>query len=129
MGEKPTAAFALSLIGAIFMLLGGLGILALASAVGALASMFDLGLGIGLTLLGAVGMVWGILALVGAILMNSSDAGRVRTGSILVLLASILSWFGTFGGFFIGFLLGLIGAILGLTWHPSKSERAPPPPP
>jgi hypothetical protein len=91
--------------------------------------MFDLGLGIGLTLLGAVGMVWGILALVGAILMNSSDAGRVRTGSILVLLASILSWFGTFGGFFIGFLLGLIGAILGLTWHPSKSERAPPPPP
>jgi hypothetical protein len=129
MGEKPTAAFVLSLIGAIFMLLGGLGILALASAVGALASMFDLGLGIGLTLLGAVGMVWGILALVGAILMNSSDAGRVRTGSILVLLASILSWFGTFGGFFIGFLLGLIGAILGLTWHPSKSERAPPPPP
>ena len=129
MGEKPTAAFVLSLIGAIFMLLGGLGILAVASAVGAFASMFDLGLGIGLTLLGAVGMVWGILALVGAILMNSSDAGRVRTGSILVLLASILSWFGTFGGFFIGFLLGLIGAILGLTWHPSKSERAPPPPP
>lgn len=49
-------------------------------------------------------------------LINSNKTGNIRKGSILVLVFSILSWVGAAGGFIIGFLLGLIGAILGLTW-------------
>jgi hypothetical protein len=87
------------------------------------------GWGYSLVIFGVLGLVWGILTLVGAIMINSGDRNKVRTGSILVLIFSIISWVGALGGFFIGFLLGLIGAILGLTWKPERSERAPPPPP
>ncbi|MGA2308166.1 MAG: hypothetical protein ABSG57_01290 [Candidatus Bathyarchaeia archaeon] len=134
MAEKPTAAFALSLIGAIFILLGGLAMLAIGAIAGTTFSLAGLGdFGFGFLAVGVIGLIWGIITLYGAIMMNSTDKSRVRTGAILVLVFSIISWFGTFGGFFIGFLLGLIGAILGLTWNPSTTEStgkpAPPVPP
>ncbi len=80
-------------------------------------------------IVGIMGLVWGVLVLVGAIMMNSSNPSRVKTGAVLVLVFSIISWFGAAGGFVIGFILGLIGAILGLVWHPSTHNRVPPPPP
>jgi hypothetical protein len=130
MGEKPTAAFALSLIGAIFILLGGIATAAVFAYLGTAFSLAGLGdFGLGFAVIGVLGFIWGIIALVGAIMMNSSDKSRVRTGSILVLVFSIISWFGSFGGFFIGFLLCLIGAILGLTWNPSTTTTEKPPPP
>ncbi|MEM2738969.1 MAG: DUF6114 domain-containing protein, partial [Candidatus Bathyarchaeia archaeon] len=59
----------------------------------------------------------------------SGEQGKVKTGSIIVLIFSILSLFvGGTGGFVIGFILGLVGSILGLTWKPSE-ETPPPPPP
>ena len=134
MAEKPTAAFALSLIGAIFILLGGLAMLAIGAIAGTAFTLAGLGdFGLGFYAIGALGLIWGIITLYGAIMINSTDKSRVRTGAILVLVFSIISWFGTFGGFFIGFLLALIGAILGLTWNPSTTEStgkpAPPVPP
>ncbi|MCL5067045.1 MAG: hypothetical protein M1368_01665 [Thaumarchaeota archaeon] len=59
--------------------------------------------------LGVIGVVW----------MNSANLGRIRTGSTLVLIASIIA-FPTMWGFMIGSLLMLIGSILGLTWQPSQ---------
>lgn len=130
MADKPTAAFVLSLIGAIFILLGGLATAAVAAFLSGTFTLAGMGdFGIGFAVLGVLGLVWGIITLVGAIMMNSTDKSKVRTGSILVLVFSIISWFGSFGGFFIGFLLCLIGAILGLTWNPPTAEKAPPPPP
>jgi hypothetical protein len=130
MAEKPTAAFVLSLIGGIFVIIGGLVTAAIAAIVGSAFDIIGMGsYGLGFALLGALGLVWGIIILLGAVMMNSTDKSRVRTGSIIVLVFSIISWFGSFGGFFLGFLLALIGSILGLTWNPSKSEAAPPPPP
>jgi hypothetical protein len=128
MGEKPTAAFALSLVGAIFIIIGGIVYMALFSILGGLMSFIPglEGLGDIFVIVGILGLIWGILVLVGAIMINSGEPSKVRTGSILVLIFSIISWFGAAGGFLIGFLLGLIGAILGLTWKP---EKAPPPPP
>jgi len=130
MADKPTAAFALSLIGGIFILLGGIVYVALGSAVG------GLGFGLGGSIiagLGVFGLICGILTILGAVWINSGEKGKVRTGSILVLIFSILSWLGGAGGFFIGFLLGLIGAILGLTWNPPTATTTqtptPPPPP
>jgi hypothetical protein len=129
MPEKPTAAFVLSLLGAIFIIIGGLVYAVIFSIIGGIFDFIGFGgLGDLITILGVLRIVWGILVLIGAIMMNSEDKGKVRTGSILVLIFSILSWFGAAGGLVIGFLLGLIGTILGLTWNPSRYEPPPPPP-
>ncbi|MCW4045310.1 MAG: DUF6114 domain-containing protein [Candidatus Bathyarchaeota archaeon] len=129
MDEKPTAAFVLSLLGAIFIIIGGLVYAVVFSIIGGVFDFIGFG-GLGglITILGFLGIVWGVLVLIGAIMMNSEDKSKVRTGSILVLIFSILSWVGAAGGIFIGFLLGLIGGILGLTWNPSRYEAPPPPP-
>lgn len=126
MAEKPTAAFVLSLLGSIFIIIGGLLYIILFSWLGGMLDFFG-GFGLGMTIMGVLGLIWGIIALVGAIMMNSTDKNKVRTGAILVLIFSILSWIGAAGGIFIGFLLGLIGSILGLTWNPSRYEPPPPP--
>jgi len=131
MEDKPTAAFALSLVGAIFIIIGGVVTMAVTSFLGGVMTLipgFE-GLGTMFIVLGLIGLVWGIITLVGAIMINSGEPSKVKTGSILVLIFSILSWFGAYGGLFIGFLLGLIGAILGLTWKPERKTTAPPPPP
>ena len=126
MAEKPTAAFALSLIGGIFYLLIGIGVAALAGFVGALASIAAPIAGFAVAIVGGIGLVSGILMIVGASMMNSSDVGRVRTGSILVLIFLLVGALFTFGGALIGFILALIGSILGLTWHPSAPMPPPP---
>jgi hypothetical protein len=123
MADKPTAAFVLSLIGGIFILLGGIVYATAASWVGSLG--FGLGASV-LAGLGVFGLICGILTILGAVWINSGEKDKVRNGAILVLIFSILSWIGAAGGFFIGFLLALIGAILGLTWNPSTTETPPP---
>lgn len=125
MAEKPTAAFVLSLIGGIFILIGGLFIAAIGSIL-----LFVPVAGAAVTAIGVFGIVCGVLTILGAVWINSGEKDKVRNGAILVLIFSILSWIGAAGGFFIGFLLGLIGAILGLTWKATTVEKpAPPPPP
>ena len=130
MAEKPTAAFVLSLIGGILILLGGI-FGAIIGIIGGAAMSIVPGFGwlSGLIIaLGILGLIFGIIVILGAVMINSGERGKVRTGSILVLIFSILSLFvGGTGGFIIGFILSLIGSILGLTWKPS--EEAPPPPP
>ena len=130
MAEKPTAAFVLSLIGGILILLGGI-FGAVIGIIGGAAMSIVPGFGwlSGLIIaLGILGLIFGIIVILGAVMINSGERGKVRTGSILVLIFSILSLFvGGTGGFIIGFILSLIGSILGLTWKPS--EEAPPPPP
>jgi hypothetical protein len=134
MGEKPTAAFVLSLIGGIIILLVGVFVTIAALAIGAytdyFGGLYDVsGLGTLLLIFAIFGLVCGILVVAGAAMMYSEKIGRVRAGAILVLIFSILSWFGTTGGLIVGFILGLIGAILGLVWKPSRGAAAPPPPP
>jgi hypothetical protein len=127
MADKPTAAFVLSLIGGIFILIGGLVTIAVGSFIGGLGFGFG---GAAIAAFGAVGLICGLLTILGAVWINSGEQGKVRNGSIMVLIFSILSLiFAATGGFFIGFLLGLIGAILGLTWKPSMPETTAPPPP
>ncbi len=109
--EKPTTAFILSLIGGIFVILGGLA----AAAIGAVFTFFIGGIG---GIIGLIGVFWGILIIVFAVMLNSNPKSHTTYGA-LILIFSIFSWFGSFGGLFIGFLLGLIGGILALTWNPS----------
>jgi hypothetical protein len=140
MAEKPTAAFVLSLIGGIFILVGAIFLLVIAIPflLGQVPEVeepigFFAFLGSLLAVGSIIGVISGILIIIGAIMINSGERGKVRNGGILVLIFSIISLILSGGGFFIGFLLGLIGGILALSWKPEEVPTQPitaaPPPP
>ena len=130
--DRPTTAFTLSLVGLVFQALGGLMVAYAASywasygsfgpgmmgpwmmfggpwMFGSYAYWFPL-----FVVFAAAVMVLGVL---GVLWMNTASLSRVRTGSTMVLVASIIA-FPTMFGFMIGSLLMLVGSILGLTWRP-----------
>ncbi len=113
MGEEPTAAWILSLIGGILGLIGSLYI-----AVAGTALLAVLGPLAALSIIFWWFVIAHIIILVGAFQIKSGEPSKVRTWGILVLIFSIL------GGFNI---LSLIGGILALTWKPSKPAAAPAP--
>ena len=108
--DKPVAAFVLSLIGGIFVLLGGIVI----AALGAALTFFIGGIG---GFYGLFGIIFGIIIIVGSAMLYSNPDKHVLWGAI-ILVFSIVSWFGSYGGFVIGFLLALIGGILAMVWKP-----------
>ncbi|MBI3859306.1 MAG: hypothetical protein HY296_03570 [Thaumarchaeota archaeon] len=130
--DRPTAAFTLSTVGLALQALGGL-LLVYALSYSSAHGFYGPGMmgpwmmfggpwmfgffsywfpliavlaGIEITL-GVLGVKW----------MNTANLSRVRTGSVFVLVASIIA-FPTMFGFMIGSLLMLIGSVLGLTWQP-----------
>lgn len=116
--ERPAAAFALSLVGGVFVLLGAIVLLVVGLFVTGYFPFFFWGGGIVLLALGIVGIVLAILMIMGSIIAYNNPESRVIWG-VLILIMSILSWFFAAAGLFIGFLLGLIGGILFLVWRPS----------
>ncbi|GEM_PF-1185307 len=120
MGEKPTAAMVLSLIGGIFVILGGVFIAFLGSVIGSLSIVGSGGASATLLALGLVGVVFGIIMILGGVMMYTNPRSHTMWGAI-VLVLSILSWVTAVGGLFIGFLLGLIGGILALVFKPSMA--------
>jgi len=112
--EKPTAAFILSLIGGIFVLLGGILVMVRRTIlIGGLSGVYRI-----------IGIVWGILIIISAIMLNAQPAQHMTWG-ILVLVFSFLSWFGARGGIIVGFILGLIGGILGIIWKLPVMQTTP----
>jgi hypothetical protein len=105
----------LSIIGGIFILIGGL----FGVWVGAVVSALTFGFAGGtVVLLGAVGVIIGILTVVFAVLLGMHSANHTMYG-VLIIVFSIISWITAFGGFFLGFLLALIGGILAVTFKPT----------
>ena|SRR5215831_13888332 len=76
---------------------------------GALASGFVAAIAI-------FGLICGIMVLFSSVAIRLLP-GQRQTWGVLVLVFSILSFFG-FGGFIIGAVLGIIGGILILQWKP-----------
>ena len=113
----PSTAYILSIIAGIFVLLGGL----LLAALGAAITFFAFGIG---AVLGVFGIICGILIIVGAVNLRSHPQAHATWGAV-ILVFSIISWVGAIGGFFIGFLLGLIGGILAIAWQPTQVQTAP----
>ncbi len=118
MGEKPIAAFVLSLIGGIFVLLGGIAL----AIVGAIVALFTYGAG---AILG-IFAIFGIIIIIGAIMMYTSP-GSARTWGIVVLVLGIISMIGIVTA--LGGLLSLIGGILAIVWKPTVPTESLPPPP
>ncbi len=77
-------------------------------------------MGSGLGLIGIVGIVFGLIVIVSAIMLNIRPEQHMTWGALIAVF-SILSLFGGAGGFFVGLILGLIGGILAITWKPAKS--------
>lgn len=135
MAERATAAFVLALIAAILHLIIGIGLATIAAFAATLGILGGLGLG-GLAVSIAF-LAWTVavivLAFVGAFWLYSGDKTRTTYGGILTLLVAFLA-LPTLWGFGLGFLLGLIGGILGLVWSPIPAvapgvPAAPVPPP
>ena len=112
MGDNPTTAFALAVIGVVFHVIGGFTV----GAISTFVALFTFGLGFIGTLLA---ILFVLLAIVGAAMIYSP--GTVRGGSFLTLFVAIFS-FATVWGLFIGSILSLVAAILGLAWKPSTLQ-------
>jgi hypothetical protein len=130
--DRPTAAFTLSTVGLALQALGGL-FLVYAISYSSPYGLFGPGMmgpwmmfggpwmfGFFSSWFPLVVVIAGIeiaLGVLGVLWMNTTNLSKVRTGSVLILVASIIA-FPTMFGFMIGSLLMLIGSILGLTWQP-----------
>lgn len=112
----PTTAFVLSLIGGIFVFLVGL----VLAYVGSLLAGFGFGLFSGFFY---VGLVIGILMIIFAVMLYVMPQAKTAWGAIIIVL-SVASLPFTFGGFIVGFILGLIGGIFAITYKPPM--MAPP---
>ncbi len=132
--EKPTAAFILSLVGGIFILLGG----GMMSMLGSYMGQYGWGMmggyggwggmmgpgfgmmGLAFGALGFLGLIFGAIVIISAIMLNSKPEQHSTWGTVIIIF-SVLSIFGSaMGGFGLGLVLGLIGGILAITWKPTK---------
>jgi len=137
--EKPTAAFVLSLVAGIFILLGG----GMMSMLGSFMGQYGFGMmggyggfggmmgygrypfgvmGAAFGVLGVLGLVFGVIVIISALILNKKPAEHSTWGTVIVVF-SVLSIFGSaMGGFGVGLILGLIGGILGITWKPPEAK-------
>ena len=74
--------------------------------------------------LAVFGMICGVIVTLSAVLLRLKPGHR-QTWGILMLVFSVLSFFG-FGGFIIGAVLGIVGAIMTLRWKPAQAAAPMP---
>jgi len=114
--QRYTLSFAFILASGVLLLAQGLFLLVM-RMITALPGLYHIALlhiaTAVITLVGVVSIVLGVLMLIGAALVHSSEKGKALAGSIIAIVVSVLSMFFG-GGFIIGFVLGLVGGVLGL---------------
>ena len=69
-------------------------------------------------LMGIFGLVTGAIVLISSVMLLT-NTGQPRTWSVLILVFSIISFFGM-GGFVVGAVLGIVGGALVLRWKPAQ---------
>lgn len=128
--NRPVAAFILSLIGGVFILLGAaimsmfaFGTLNMSGMMGmmtgTMSGMYG-GTGMGMMVgfapvLAVLGFASGILVILGAVMLYSRPIESQLWGAI-ILAFSLVSILGGMGGFVVGLILGVVGGTLALTW-------------
>ncbi|MBO8185815.1 DUF6114 domain-containing protein [Streptomyces spirodelae] len=78
------------------------------------------------TTAGAGSLIIGVLLVVLGLTMWFQPHSRVFAGVAAILLSLVSLVVSNFGAFLIGFLLGLIGGALGVSWAPGKPVEAGP---
>ncbi len=119
--ERPTAAYALSLIAGILIIINGavVGFIpGLITSIPGVSAVPGFVWGI-LYLVSIVGIVFGIIVLLSAVMLYRNPMSKTTWG-VLILIFSILSIV-VGGGFLIGMILGIIGGALGLAWKPREA--------
>ena len=122
--EKLTAAFILSLLGGVIILIVGVVLSLIGAIITGLLGVFNpralpVFMSFG-SILGFLGILYGIIIIVSAIKMYNQPENQLW--GILIVIFSVLSLFGAGAGLYIGLLLGVIGGLLGLTWKPSQKH-------
>ncbi len=116
-GNYPNAAYLLSLIGGILILIGGIATAILAAIVGSYALNVVPGLAALAIAFGIVALILGVVIVYLALqLKQNARAGAVSTNGVIILVLAIVSIFIGGGGFYIGAILAIIGGILALIW-------------
>lgn len=135
--EKPTAAFILSLVAGIFIILGG----GTMSMIGSYMGPYGFGMmggyggwsrmmgpsfgmmGYAFGIMGILGLIFGAIVIISALMLNNKPEQHSTWGTLIVIF-SVLSIFGSaMGGFGIGLILGLIGGVLAITWKPTQTQK------
>ena len=118
--NKPTAAFALSLVAGILGIVAGIALLLIGMV---FASIIGVSYYYGYTPImmiyagiGVWELVVGAIVMAGAVKINSNPADHHKWG-IIILIFSCLG----------GNIFGIIGGALALAWHPQTYGPAPPP--
>lgn len=128
---RPHTAYVLSLIGSVLMLISSLMVLAAAGFMSMYHGYFAFHrfgyypmmpmfvfTPVFFVIVGIVGLVVSVLALYFSIRLGGlSDVGSVHSIGVVLLVLAIIGLF-VANGFFVGFILLLIGSILALTWKP-----------
>ncbi len=120
--DRPITPFILSLLGGLFIIVGGI--------FGLVFFNFTYYYGSNLPYV-AVAVTTGIVVLAGAFMLYVRPDQHVIWGVIIVVFSvvSIFSWLaGLFGGFFVGMILGIIGGCVAIAWTPGATFGGAPKP-
>ncbi len=109
--KKPKIAFIMLLIGGILVFL--LSVMTLIGA--AFGALIVPALSGAASLSGSLGFISGIFMMLSAVGIYTSAGPKIQQWSVVGLVFTIVS-IANLGGFGIGFILGLIGSIMGLTY-------------
>ena len=112
--KRATAGFILSLIAGTIDTIVALIIIGFGSFLVGVESYFGIGqiVGFAVTTVGAIGLGLAILVIIGAIMIYMPGCEII--GGIFVLVFSLISWFFTRGGLYMGLILGILGGLLGI---------------
>lgn len=120
----------MSLVGGILFVLGGLAVAVIGAYVGlngipgAAARAIFGGVGLamlkfGFEMMGVLGMFFGAVVILAAIMLVRNPPKHATWGSLIILF-SVFSIFAGAMGFGLGLILSLIGGTLALIWGPEK---------
>lgn len=104
------------LIGGVFQAFVGAVISGLGASSGATNAS---GVGSLIGILGIIGIIFGLIMIVGGVMMYSKPTSHTMWGVIVLILSIVSFATSSIGGFVLGFILGLIGGILGIAFKPS----------
>lgn len=132
--EKPSTAFILSLVSGVLILLGAATTLLMGAFMGATRWGGMMGGGMMPWMGGwnpafgfvfsAIGFLSGAIVLYSASMLNTKPQDHATWGT-LILVFSLISVAGGWGGFGIGLILGLIGGALAISWKPPTAPSLP----